>query len=146
MRYDWSCFSCSSNFGYRGIVRRVQWKMDRFLVVQRKRKRNSSRESDFCKRDRNDTTSCSESASQVFSSEKDIGNFVGVPWLMLIDERYCLIAGPLLQVSGFHMQQLVLKKFPEAMVKRNYMVSVQSYLQRSFFQMVRCVCSSDCQS
>jgi len=31
------------------------------------------------------------------------------PWLMLIDERYCSIAGPLLQVSRFHMQQLVLK-------------------------------------
>ena len=37
-----------------------------------------SRERDFCKRDRNDTSSCSESASQVFSSENDIGNFVGV--------------------------------------------------------------------
>ena len=53
--------------------------MDKFVVVQRKRKRSSSRESDFCKRDRNDTSSCSESASQVFSSENDIGNFVGVP-------------------------------------------------------------------
>jgi len=31
------------------------------------------------------------------------------PWLMLIDERYCLITGPFLQVSRFHMQQLVLK-------------------------------------
>jgi len=28
---------------------------------------------------------------------------------MLIDERYCLIAGPLLQVSPFQMQQLVLR-------------------------------------
>jgi len=28
---------------------------------------------------------------------------------MLIDERYCLIPGPLLQVSRLHMQQLVLK-------------------------------------
>ena len=53
--------------------------MDKFVVVQRKRKRSSSRERDFCKRDRNDTSSCSESASQVFSSENDIGNFVGVP-------------------------------------------------------------------
>jgi len=53
--------------------------MDKFVVVQRKRKRSSSRERDFSKRDRNDTGSCSESASQVFSSENDIGNFVGVP-------------------------------------------------------------------
>ena len=36
-------------------------------------------EKETCKRDRNDTSSCSESASQVFSSENDIGNFVGVP-------------------------------------------------------------------
>ena len=53
--------------------------MDKFVVVQRKRKRSSSRERNFCKRGRNDTSSCSESASQVFSSENDIGNFVGVP-------------------------------------------------------------------
>jgi len=53
--------------------------MDKFVVVQRKRKRSSPRERDFCKKDRNDTSSCSESASQVFSSENDIGNFVGVP-------------------------------------------------------------------
>ena len=53
--------------------------MDKFVVVQRKRKRSSSRERDFCKRDRNGTSSCSESASQVYSSENDIGNFVGVP-------------------------------------------------------------------
>ena len=61
------------------IVRRVRGKMDKFVVVQRKRKRCSSRERNFCKRNRNDTSSCSESASQVFSSENDIGNFVGVP-------------------------------------------------------------------
>jgi len=60
------------------IIRRVRGQMDKFVVVQRKPKRRSSREKDFCKRDRNDTSSCSESASQVFSSEKDIGNFVGV--------------------------------------------------------------------
>jgi len=53
--------------------------MDKFVVVQRKRKRSSSRESNFCKRDKNDTSSCLESASRVFSSENDIGNFVGVP-------------------------------------------------------------------
>ena len=52
--------------------------MYKFVVVQRKRKRNSSRERDFCKKDRNDISSCSESASQVFSSENDIGNFVVV--------------------------------------------------------------------
>ena len=61
------------------IVRRVWGKTDKFVVVQRKRKRSSSRERDFCKGDRNDTSSCSESTSQVFSSENDIGNFVGVP-------------------------------------------------------------------
>jgi len=60
------------------MVRRVRGKMDKFVVVQRKRKRSSSRERDFCKRD-NDTSSCSESAGQVFSSENNIGNFVGVP-------------------------------------------------------------------
>jgi len=60
------------------LVRRVRGKMDKFVVVQRKRKKSSSRERDFCKRDRNDTSSCSESASQVFSSENDIGNVVGV--------------------------------------------------------------------
>jgi len=53
--------------------------MDKFVVVQRKPIRSSSRERDFCKRDRNNTSSCSESASKVFSSENDIGNFVGVP-------------------------------------------------------------------
>ena len=61
------------------IVRRVRGKMDKFVVVQRKRKRSSLRERDFCKRDRIDTSSCSESASQVFNSKNDIGNFVGVP-------------------------------------------------------------------
>ena len=60
-------------------VRRVWGKMDKFVVVQRKQKRSSSRERDFCKRDRNDTSSCLESASQVLSSENDIGKFVGVP-------------------------------------------------------------------
>jgi len=30
-------------------------------------------------------------------------NSLKFPWLMLIDERYCLTAGPLLQVSRFHM-------------------------------------------
>ena len=60
------------------IVRRARGKMDKFVVVQRKRKSSSSRERDFCKRDSNDTSSCSEFASQVFSSENDIGNFVGV--------------------------------------------------------------------
>jgi len=58
------------------IVRRVRGKMDTFVVVQRKRKRSSSK--DFCKRDRNDTSSCSESASQVFSCENAINNFLGV--------------------------------------------------------------------
>ena len=61
------------------IFSRVREKMDKSVVVQRNRKRSSSRERDFCKRDRNDTSSCSESASQVFSSENDIGNFVGFP-------------------------------------------------------------------
>ena len=61
------------------IVRRVRGKVDKFVVVQRKRKRSSSRERDFCKRDRNNTRSCSEFASQVYGSENDIGNFVGVP-------------------------------------------------------------------
>ena len=60
------------------MVRRVRGKIDKFVVVQRKQKRSSSRERDFCKRDRNDTSSCSDSASQVFSSENDSGNFVGV--------------------------------------------------------------------
>ena len=61
------------------IVRKVRGKMDTFVFVQRKWERSSSRERDFCERDRNDTSSCSESASQVFSGENDIGNFVGVP-------------------------------------------------------------------
>ena len=41
------------------ISRRVRGKMDKFVVVQRKRKRSSSRERNFCKRDRNDTSSWS---------------------------------------------------------------------------------------
>jgi len=53
--------------------------MYKFVAVQRKQKRSLSRERDFCKIDRNDTSSCSEYASQVFSSENKIGNFVGVP-------------------------------------------------------------------
>ena len=61
------------------LVRRVRGKMEKFVVVQCKRKRSSSRERDFCNRDRNATSSCSESASQTFRSENDIGNFVGVP-------------------------------------------------------------------
>ena len=36
-------------------------------------------EKETCKRDRNDTSSCSESANQVFSSKNDIGNFLGGP-------------------------------------------------------------------
>jgi len=47
------------------IVRRVRGKMDKFVVVQRKRKRSSSRERDFCKRDRNDTSSCSVCQSSI---------------------------------------------------------------------------------
>jgi len=64
--------------------------MDKFVVVQRKRKRSSLRERDFCKRYRNDTSSCSEFASQVFSSENYIGNFVGVS-LTDADRRKVLI-------------------------------------------------------
>jgi len=41
------------------IVRRVRGKMDKFVVVQRKRKSSSSRERDFCKGDRKDTSSFS---------------------------------------------------------------------------------------
>jgi len=78
MRYNWRCSSYGSNFGYRDS-RKSARKMDKFVGLQRKRKRSSSRERDFCKRDRNVTSSCSESASQVFSSENDIGNFIGVP-------------------------------------------------------------------
>ena len=72
------------------IVRRVREKMDTFVVVQRKQKRSSSRERDFWKRDRSDTSSCSESASQVLSSKNDIDNFVGVP-LTGSDRRKVLI-------------------------------------------------------
>ena len=79
MRYDWSCSSCVVRISGTVIFRRVWRKMDKFVVVQRKRKRSSSRERDFCKRDRNDTSSCSVFAIQVFSSENYIGNFVGVP-------------------------------------------------------------------
>jgi len=61
------------------VTQKSARKMDKFVVEQPKRKRSLSRERDFCKRDRNDTSSCSESASQVFSSENDIGNFIGVP-------------------------------------------------------------------
>jgi len=53
--------------------------MDKFVVAKRKQKRRLSRERDFCKRDGNGTSSCSESASQVFSSEIDIGKIAGVP-------------------------------------------------------------------
>ena len=82
------------------IVRRVRRKMDKFVVVQRKRKRSSSRERDFCKRDRNDTSSCSEFASQVFSCENDIGNFVGVP-LTDADRRKVLLFNCWSPPSGF---------------------------------------------
>ena len=118
----------------------------KFVVVQRKRKRSSSREGDFRKRDINDTSSCSESASQVFSSENDIGSLVGVP-LTDADRRKVLFTcwSP---PSGFSFPYVTVgaQKFPEAMVKRIYMISVQQYLQWSFLQMVRCVCSSDCPS
>ena len=69
--------------------------MDKFEVLQRKRKRSSSTERDICKRDRNETSSCSDSACQVLSSENYIGNFVGVP-LTYADRRKVLfkIAGP----------------------------------------------------
>jgi len=94
------------------IVRKVRGKMDKFVVVQRKRKRSSSRERDFCKRDRNDTSSCSESASQVFSSENDIGNFIGVP-LTDADRRKvlfnCWSTPSGFSFPCFHMEQLVLK-------------------------------------
>jgi len=120
--------------------------MDKFVVVQRKRKRSSSRDRKFCKRDRNDIRSCSESASQVFSRESDIGNFVGVP-LTDIDRRTVLFnCWP--PTSGFTFPYVTVgaQKFPEAMVKQIYMVSVQQYSQWSFLPMVRCVCSSECQS
>jgi len=91
------------------IVKRVRGKMDKFVVVQRKRKRSSSRERDFCKRDRNDTSSFSSLPVEYSVVTMILVTSLEFPWLMLIDERYCLIAGPLLQVSRFHMQQLVLK-------------------------------------
>ena len=50
-------------------------------------------------KDRNDTSSCSESASQVFSGENDIGNFVGVP--LTDDDRRKVLFNCWSPPSGF---------------------------------------------
>jgi len=85
------------------IVRRVRGKMGKFVVVQRKRKRSSSRERDFCK-EIEMTLGRAQSLSVKYSVVTMIlVTSLEFPWLMLIDERYCLNAGPLLQVSRFHM-------------------------------------------
>jgi len=105
------------------MVRRVRVKMDKFVVVQRKQKRSSSRERDFCKRDRNDTSSCSESASQVFSSENDIGDFIGVP-LTDADRRKVLFScwSP---PTDFSFPYVTVGAQNRNLAKRIYMVSVQ---------------------
>jgi len=85
------------------IVRRVRGKMDKFVVLQCKRKRSSSWERDFCK-EIEMTLARAQSLPVKYSVVKMIlVTSLEFPWLMLIDERYGLIAGPLLQVSRFHM-------------------------------------------
>jgi len=75
--------------------------------------------------DRNDTSSCSGSASQVFSSENDIGNFVGVP-LTDADRRKVLLPVPPFRfIVSICNSWCSKSKFPEAMNKRIYMISVQ---------------------
>jgi len=102
MRYDWICSSCSSNFGT-VVVRRVRGKMDKFVVVQRKRKRSSSREKETFAKELEMTLARAQSLPVKYSVVKMIlVTSLEFPWLMLIDERYCLITGPLLQVSRFH--------------------------------------------
>jgi len=59
----------------------------------------SSRERDFCKRGSNDTSSCSESSSQVFSSENYIGKFVGIP--LTDDDRRKVLFNCWSPLSGF---------------------------------------------
>jgi len=77
--------------------------MDKFVVVQRKRKRSSSRERDFAK-EIEMKLARTQSLPVKYSLVKMIlVASLEFPWLMLIDERYCLIAGPLFQVSRFHM-------------------------------------------
>jgi len=130
------------------IARRVRGKMDKFVVVQRKRKRSSSRGRYFCKRVRNDTSSRSESASQVFSSENDVGNFVGVP-LADADRRKVLFncwSPP----SGFSFPYVTVgaqnRSFQMQWLNEFTWLACSNIYNRSFLQMVRCVFSSDCQS
>ena len=130
------------------IVRRVRGKLDKFVVAQRKRKRRSSRGRYFCKGDRNDTSSRSESASRVFSSENDIGNFVGVP---LTDaDRRKVLSNCWSPPSGFSFPYVTAdaqnRSFQKQWLKDFAWSAHSNIYNRSFLQMVRCVCSSDCQS
>jgi len=78
--------------------------MDKFVVVQRKRKRSSSRET--IAKEIEMTLARAQSLPVKFSVVKMIlVTSLEFPRPMLIDERYCLIAGPFLrdQVSRFHM-------------------------------------------
>jgi len=77
--------------------------MDKFVVVQRKRKGVSQEKETFAK-EIEMTLARAQSLPVKYSVVKMIlVTSLEFPWLMLFDERYCLIDGPLLQVSRFHM-------------------------------------------
>jgi len=82
--------------------------MAKLVVVQRKRKRSSSRER--LAKEIEMTLARAQSLPVKYSVVKMIlVTSLEFPWLMLIDESYCLITGPLLQVFRFHMLQLVIE-------------------------------------
>jgi len=77
--------------------------MNKFVVVQRKRKKEFVEKKRLAK-EIEMTLSRAQSLPVKYSVVKMIlVTSLEFPWLMLIDETYCLIAGPLLQVSRFHM-------------------------------------------
>jgi len=93
-------------------------------------------------------SSCSESASQVFSGEKDIGNFIEVP-LTDADRRKVLFncwSPP----SGFSFPDVTVgaqnRSFQKQWLNEFTSLAYSNIYNGAFCKWCVCVCSSDCQS
>ena len=129
------------------IVRRVRGKKDKFVAVQRKRKRSSSRERDFCKREKWHKLLL-RVCRQVFSSENDIGNFIGVP--LTDPDRRKLLFNCWSPPSSFSFPYVTVgaqnRSFQKQWLNEFVWIAYSNIYNGAFLQMVRRVCSSDCQS
>ena len=147
MRYDWSCSSCSSNFAYRDSqksARKNGWVCSC----------TTQAEKEFVKRKRllqeiEMTQARAQSlASQVFSSENDIGNFVGV---RLTDaDRWKVLFNCWSPPWDFSFLYITVgaqnRSYQKQWLNEFAWLAYSNIYNVFFLQIVRCVCSSDCQS